>query len=439
MALWGISTQSENWANSYAIPKFLNDEDRNNTPHNCFADDRGWIYRRYQSDDHSGLGTIYTDEVLIPVSGLNTTADQSIKLDGVTITGSASSVTHTGIAPATPVAVFFEDPNQNSNISVAAGGTTKVAPAATAYVHLVYNENVFVSTGTTIGITPFNINNGDAGSVLTGYAVSAVGDVTVFGNTGIPTTSNPGDGTLGAGDTTGSTGGEFQVYNLTGLSAASMPAQITNRVSFAFTAPAATALKTANDVFAQVSAAFTSATKVADGGVGVGTTTFFVDASDLTGVVAGVSSVTINTNQGIGKTNAPIASVGSTSFTVGRPGVTTAGFSTIRDQIPVGVGATITFSNLTAATKLKINMDYGIVGTVTSFYDSTAAVKTFINAGVATRPNAYIQGIDRQVGGAGTFMSGSFLENPSTLTVDGSVVVGLGTTALLVGFADTTF
>ena len=67
MALWGISTQSENWANSYAIPKFLNDQDRNNTPHNCFADDRGWIYRRYQSDDHSGLGTIYTDEVLIPV------------------------------------------------------------------------------------------------------------------------------------------------------------------------------------------------------------------------------------------------------------------------------------------------------------------------------------------------------------------------------------
>ena len=252
MALWGISTTQETWANNYAIPKFLDDQDRNNTPHNCFADDRGWIYRRYQSDDHSGLGTIYTDEVLIPVSGLNTTADQSIKLDGSTITGSASSVTHTGIAPATPVAVFFEDPNQNSNISVAAGGTTKVAPAATAYVHLVYNENVFVSTGTTIGITPFNINNGDAGSVLTGYAVSAVGDVTVFGNTGIPTTSNPGDGTRGAGDTTGSTGGEFQVYNLTGLAAASMPAQITNRVSFAFTAPAATALKTANDVFAQV-------------------------------------------------------------------------------------------------------------------------------------------------------------------------------------------
>ena len=157
-------------------------------------------------------------------------------------------------------------------------------------------------------------------------------------------------------------------------------------------------------------------------------------------MVAGVSSVTIDTNQGIGKTNAPIASVGSTSFTVGRPGVTTAGFSTIRDQIPVGVGATITFSNLTAATKLKVNMDYGIVGTVTSFYDGTAAIKTFINPGVGTAAGASLpQGIDRQVGGAGTYMSGSFEPNASPGSVDGSGIVGLGTTALLVGFADTTF
>ena len=433
MALWGISTQSENWANSYAIPKFLNDEDRNNTPHNCFADDRGWIYRRYQSDDHSGLGTIYTDEVLIPVSGLNTTADQSIKLDGVTITGSASSVTHTGIAPATPVAVFFEDPNQNSNISVAAGGTTKVAPGATAYVHLVYNENVFVSTGTTIGITPVDINNAQPGTVLTGYAVSAVGDVTVFGNTGIPTTSYKGDTAknLGAGSTTGSTGGVFQVYNLTGLAGADFAGQITNRVAFAFTAPAADSLDAANDVFATVNTNFPS---------GIGSTIFYLAAADLEGVVAGVSSVTIDGTAGFAKTNAPISAVGSTSFTIGSlTGITTAGFSTIFQQRTVGIGTTIKFSNLTAATKLKVNMDYGIVGTVTSFYDSTAAIKTFINAGVATRPNAYIQGIDRQVGGAGTFMSGSFLMNDSTLTVDGTGVVGLGTTALLVGFADTTF
>ena len=41
------------------------------------------------------------------------------------------------------------------------------------------------------------------------------------------------------------------------------------------------------------------------------------------------------------------------------------------------------FSNLTAQTVLKIDMDRGVVGTVTSFYpDDTAAIKTFINAGV---------------------------------------------------------
>ena len=69
MALWGISTTQETWANNYAIPKFLDDQDRNNTPHNCFADDRGWIYRRYSSETQSGLGTIYTDEVLVPIAG----------------------------------------------------------------------------------------------------------------------------------------------------------------------------------------------------------------------------------------------------------------------------------------------------------------------------------------------------------------------------------
>ena len=68
MALWGISTTQETWANSYAIPKFLNDQDKNFTPHNCFADDRGWIYRTYGTTVHSGLGTIYTDAVLVPVS-----------------------------------------------------------------------------------------------------------------------------------------------------------------------------------------------------------------------------------------------------------------------------------------------------------------------------------------------------------------------------------
>ena len=430
MALWGISTNSENWANNYAIPKFLNDTDRNNTPWNCFADDRGWIYRRYATTEHSGLGTIYTDEVLVPVAGLNTVPNLSINFDGTTV-AAANATHHTGIAPATPVAVFFEDPNQASNITVSAGGTTKVAPAATAYVHLVYNENVFVSTGTTIGLTPFNINNGDEGSVITGYAVSAVGDINAYTNVGIASTGGPG------GYASGSAGGIQEVYSLTGLAGADFAGQITNRVAFGFTAPAATALKTANNVFAQVSAAFTSATKVADGGVGVGTTTFFVAESDLTGVVAGVSSATINTNQGIGVTNAPIIAVGDTSFTIGGP--TGVGI-TIRDQQTVGIGSTIVFSNLTAQTILKIQMDRGVVGTVTSFYEGTAAIKTFINSsGIATRPNAAIPiGIDRQVGGAGTFMSGSFEPN-AVGSVDGKGVVGLGTTALRVSIIGTSF
>ena len=419
MALWGISTTQETWANSYAIPKFLNDQDRNFTPHNCFADDRGWIYRTYSTTVHSGLGTIYTDAVLVPVAGLNTVAAASTVFGPSGITP-VSEQCYTGIAPATPVAVFFEDPNNATPITVAAGGTVGVEPEATVKVNVVYNELVFVSTGATINIQTFDINNENAGSHIVGYAETAVGSITVFNNTN------------------GIAGGENEVYNLTGEAGTDFAGQITNRVSFAFTAPST--LLTANDIFTDTTADHVSATKVADGGTGIGTTTFFVATSDLTGVTAGVSSVTIDTNQGIGKTNAPIASVGSTSFTVGRPGVTTAGFSTIRDQLTVGVGATIQFSNLTAQTKLKIHMDRGIVGTVTSFYaDDTAAVKTFINAGVATSPGAALPiGIDRQVGGAGTFMSGSFEENYAG-TVDGSAIVGLGTTSVQVSPASTTF
>ena len=440
MALWGISTQSENWANSYAIPKFLNDQDSNFTPHNCFADERGWVYRRYASNEQSGLGTIYTDEVIVPVSGLNTTADQSIKLDGVTITGSASSVTHTGIAPPVPVAVFFADPRNNSEITVAAGATLSVGPSSTAYVHVCYNENVFVSTGATICIRQYGNDSGWDGSGvtqaadITGYAATAVGEVSVFGNTGIPTTSNPGDGTLGAGDTTGSTGGAIQVYNMTGVDGTAFAGQITNRVAFAFTAPAT--LVTGNDEF-RSDASINFASADGTGGVGIATTTFFVSAADMIGVVAGVSSASLNNNSGIAFTQAPVVATSATSFTIGGP---TGLAITIRDQQGAGVGNTVIFSNQTTQNVLRIHMDRGIVGTVTSFYESTAAIKTFINAGVATRPNAALPiGIDRQVGGAGTFMSGSFLENASTLTVDGTGVVGLGTTALRVSIIGTTF
>ena len=415
MALWGISTTQETWANSYAIPKFLNDQDRNFTPHNCFADDRGWIYRTYSTTVHSGLGTIYTDAVLVPVAGLNTVAAASTTFTtGIAITfgsADANAMTYTGIAPATPVAVFFEDPNNATPITVAAGGTTGVVPEATVKVNVVYNEQVFVSTGATISIETYDINDANASTQIVGYAETAVGSITVFTNTN------------------GTAGGENEVYNLTGEAGTDFAGQITNRVSFAFTAPST--LLTANDIFKTAKTNFAS---------GIGSTIFYFAESDLTGVTAGVSSVTIQTNAGVGKTNAPIVAVGSSSITIGSPGVTTAGFSTIRDQIVTGIGTTASFSNLTAQTKLKVHMDRGIVGTVTSFYaDDTAAVKTFINAGVATSPGAALPiGIDRQVGGAGTFMSGSFEENYAG-TVDGSAIVGLGTTSVQVSPASTTF
>jgi len=421
MALWGISTTQETWANSYAIPKFLKDTDSNFTPHNCFADDRGWIYRTYGTTVQSGVGTIYTDAVLVPVAGLNTVAAASTVFGPSGITP-VSEQCYTGIAPATPVAVFFEDPNNNSEISVAAGGTTGVLPAATVKVNVVYNEQVFVSTGATINIITSNVTNtagniGDGGAGIVGYAETAVGSITVFTNTN------------------GTAGGQNEVYNLTGIDGTTdFAGQITNRVSFAFTAPAATALLTDNDVFRQPNINFASS----DGGAtGIATTSFFVAAADLVGVVAGVSSASLLNNLGIAFTEAPVVAVGDTFFTIGGP---TGLAITIRDQQGAGIGNTVLFSNQTTQTKLRVDMDRGIVGTVTSFYaDDTAAIKTFINAGVATSPGAALPiGIDRQVGGAGTFMSGSFAENYAG-TVDGSGIVGLGTTTVQVSPASTTF
>ena len=420
MALWGISTTQETWANSYAIPKFLNDQDRNFTPHNCFADDRGWIYRTYSTTVHSGLGTIYTDAVLVPVAGLNTVASASTVFGPSGITP-VSEQCYTGIAPATPVAVFFEDPNNATPITVAAGGTTGVEPSATVKVNVVYNELVFVSTGATINIITSNVTNtagniGDGGAGIVGYAETAVGSITVFNNTN------------------GTAGGQNEVYNLTGIDGTDFAGQITNRVSFAFTAPAATALLTDNDVFRQPNINFASS----DGGAtGIATTSFFVAAADLVGVVAGVSSASLLNNLGIAFTEAPVVAVGDTFFTIGGP---TGLAITIRDQQGAGIGNTVLFSNNTTQTKLRVDMDRGIVGTVTSFYaDDTAAIKTFINAGVATSPGAALPiGIDRQVGGAGTFMSGSFAENYAG-TVDGSGIVGLGTTTVQVSPASTTF
>jgi hypothetical protein len=198
MALWGISTTTETAANNYGIPKYLSENDRNNTPWNCFADVRGWIYRRYHGVENSGLSTGYYDEVLVPVAGLNT---------GGFPGAAGPDENGTGLGQATPVAVFFEDPNLASPISLGAGGTDRISLNANGYVHVVYNENVYCSAGATINILR------STGAAIIGTA-SSVGasyynaDISVFTNT---------DGTT-------------TVRNFNG--------QISNRISFKFTAPA---------------------------------------------------------------------------------------------------------------------------------------------------------------------------------------------------------
>ena len=364
MALWGISTTQEAASNNYAIPKWFNDSDRSFTPHNCFADERGWIYRRYQSDEQSGLSTAYYDEVIAPVAGLNTTGY------------GATDQNQTGLGTATPVAIFFEDPNKNNPISVSAGGTTAVGVEADLNVHLVYNEAVFVGKGTTIKVRTFDVNNENESTRIIGYATSVTNGapIVAFANT---------SGIV-----------EYTSFN----------GQIGNRISFALTAPST--LLSANYNFTITDIEFATV-----GSVGIGTTIWYV--TNLDGVST-ASSITVDSNIGVALTNAPILSVGSTSVIVGG-GITIAG------QKLIGAGATVTFSNNTAETKLFVDIEAGVVGTVTSFYGD-AATKVF-------RGNS--ANIIRQVGGAGTFMSGSFEPN-AIGTIDGKGVVGLGTTTISV-------
>ncbi len=164
MALWGISTTTETAANNYAIPKYQHSVDRNRSPWNTFADVRGWIQRRYKTTENSGLSTKYYDEVLIPVAGLNTGTDAP---------GNPGE-NNTGIGSATPVAVFFEDPNLASPISVGAGGTAGISTSTTGYVHVVWNENVYCSAGATVRIrrstgTPLIATAASAGSAVINY------------------------------------------------------------------------------------------------------------------------------------------------------------------------------------------------------------------------------------------------------------------------------
>jgi hypothetical protein len=195
MSLWGISTNAETSANNYAIPKYLGNysaangqfeaTDRTRSPYNCFADNRGWIQRHYKTTSNSGISTRYWDSILVPVVGLNTA-------------GAGTSTT--GLGQATPIAVFFEDPNLASPISIGAGGTTGIGTGTTGYVHIVWNEMVYCSAGATVLI-----------SQSTGANI-----VATAASTGVPVQVN----VPGIGQT---------VITFNG--------QITNRVGFAFTAP----------------------------------------------------------------------------------------------------------------------------------------------------------------------------------------------------------
>jgi hypothetical protein len=340
MALWGISTSSETAANNYAIPKFQKETDRNTSPWNTFADVRGWIQRRYKTKENSGISTRYFDEVLVPVAGINST-----NIGGTT-----------GIGTADPVAVFFEDPNQASPISVGGGGTTGIATNTTGYVHVVFNELVFAGAGATVRIRTFDANNANESTAIIGYAASNTGTQYAW---------------AGPAENHGSP----DVY--TGYNG-----QITNRVAFAFTSPSS--VLTANVNF------LTSATSAGQT-VAIGGTVIFVDS--ISNVAAG-SSLTIT-----GKlTNVPVVSIGDTFVRIGSG-------STIGTTITAGIAAT--FSTRTNATKLFIDIPSGFVGVITDGSNGVGVTSSFTSQ--------FGDVILRNVAGAGT-TSGVGL-GTTTLTV----------------------
>jgi hypothetical protein len=197
MALWGISTTTETADNNYAIPKYQHSVDRNRSPWNTFADRRGWIQRWYGTTENSGLSTTYYDEILVPVVGLNT---------GESPGAAGHGANETGLGQATPVAVFFEDPNEASPITIGGGGTTGIGTGRTGYVHVVWNEPVYCSAGATVNILR------SVGGAVVAYAAS-VGAANYGADLNVYT----------------NTDGDTVVRNFNG--------QISNRVAFAFTAP----------------------------------------------------------------------------------------------------------------------------------------------------------------------------------------------------------
>ena len=311
MALWGISTTTETSDNNYAIPKFLQETDRNNTPHNCFADVRGWVYRKYGTTEQSGLSVDYCDDVIVPVAGLNTA-------------GSSSDTGATGLGLATPVAVFFEDVNLASPISIGAGGTTGITTGSTGYVHLVFNELVYVSAGATVRLRALDANNANETTAIVATAGSFANGSTVFNyinDTGI------------VGNT-------------------SFNGQITNRVAFAFTAPSTVLAANVNFL--------TTATTTGQT-VAIGATVIFVNS---------VSNVSVGSSLSItGKlTNVPVVSVGTTTVQIGTA-------STIASTITAGIAAT--FSTRTNATKLSIDISRGFIGVITDVSGGVGVTSSF--------------------------------------------------------------
>jgi hypothetical protein len=341
MALWGISTNAETAANNYAIPKFQLETDRNTSPWNTFADVRGWIQRRYKTRENSGISTRYFDEVLVNVTGLNST---NIGINSES----------TGIGTAGPVAVFFEDPNQASPISIGGGATTGISTGATSYVHVVFNELVFAGAGATVRIRTFDANNANESTAIVGTAVS-----------------NPGTQYAWAGSA--AVHGSPNVYtNFNG--------QITNRVAFAFTAPSTVLTANVNFLSTTINTA-----------VAAGSTVIYV--ASLAGVSVG-SSITVGT----AITTRSVVSVGDTFVTIGTA-------STVASAI--GITTAVTFSTRTVATKLFIDESRGFIGLVTDGSNGVGVISSFTQQ--------FGNVLIRNVAGAGT-TSGVGL-GTTTLTV----------------------
>ena len=341
MALWGISSTSETAANNYAIPKFQLETDRNTSPWNTFADVRGWIQRRYKTRENSGISTRYFDEVLVDATGLNATN-----------TGISSQ--YTGLGTAGPVAVFFEDPNQASPISIGGGATTGIATNTTGYVHVVFNELVFASAGATVSLRAFDANGNNETTRIVATAASNTSTQYAW---------------AGAAATHGSPG----VYT-------SFNGQITNRVAFAFTSPSVGLTTNVNFLSTTINTT-----------VAAGSTVIYVGS--LAGVSAG-SSITVGT----AITTKPVVSVGDTFVTIGTA-------STVASVI--GIGTAVTFSTRTVATKLFIDVASGFVGVITDGSNGVGVTSSFTQQ--------FGNVLIRNVAGAGT-TSGVGL-GTTTLTV----------------------